>query len=182
MLLETPLCDFGWQAPTFKLKDFDGKDYNFENLMGPKGLLVMFICNHCPYVKAIVQQLVEDAKTIQTKGVGVVAIMANDYKHYPDDSPAKMKAFATENDFSFPYLIDETQDVGKAYQAICTPDFFGFNNQGQLQYRGRLDDKRMEEQPDGRVKELVNAMERIAQTGEGPKEQYPSMGCSIKWR
>ncbi len=181
MRLETPICDFGWKAPTFNLADPDGKMYTLDNMMGKNGLLVAFICNHCPYVQAIIDRLVEDAKALQADGIGVVAIMSNDYDKYPDDSPQNMKAFAAQHGMTFPYLVDETQEVGKAYGAVCTPDFFGFNAKGELQYRGRLDDARMEQNADGRIPELLNAMRQVAQTGDGPKEQTPSMGCSIKW-
>ena len=182
MLLDTPLCDFGWQAPDFNLADPDGKSYVLADVMGEKGLLIAFICNHCPYVKAIIDRLVADAKALQSEGVGVVAIMPNDYQNVPADSPANMKQFSTENGFSFPYLIDETQSIAKAYKAVCTPDFFGFNPDAALQYRGRLDDIRMNETTDSRKAELLDAMRQIASTGKGPQRQTPSMGCSIKWR
>jgi peroxiredoxin len=181
MRLETPICNFGWKAPTFNLTDPDGKMYALDDVMAKKGLLVAFICNHCPYVKAIIERLVDDVKTLQADGIGVVAIMSNDYNKFPDDSPEKMKQFAAQHGMTFPYLIDETQEVGKAYGAVCTPDFFGFNARGELQYRGRLDDARMDSNSEGRTPELLNAMRQVAQTGNGPKEQIPSMGCSVKW-
>jgi len=180
-LLDTPLCDFGWQAPDFELPDPDGKLYKMRDEMGENGLLIAFICNHCPYVKAIADRLSQDAKVLQSEGIHVLAVMSNDYQSYPDDSPDNMKLFAKAHQFSFPYLIDETQNVGKAYGALCTPDFFGLNNKGELQYRGRLDDAMMGSSID-RVPELVNPMRLIARKGEGPREQAPSMGCSIKWR
>ncbi len=182
MKLETPICNFGWKAPTFNLADPDGKMHSLDDVMAEKGLLVAFICNHCPYVKAIIDRLVDDVKALQADGIGVVAIMSNDYTKYPDDSPEKMKVFATQHGMTFPYLIDETQEVGKAYGAVCTPDFFGFNAKGELQYRGRLDDARMDSNTEGRTPELLNAMRQVAQTGTGTKEQIPSMGCSIKWK
>ena len=182
MRLETPICNFGWKAPTFNLTDPDGKMYALDDVMDERGLLVAFICNHCPYVQAIIDRLVEDVKALQTDGIGVVAIMSNDYNKYPDDSPPNMKQFAAQHRMTFPYLVDETQAVGKAYGAVCTPDFFGFNAKCELQYRGRLDDVGMNGNLEKRTPELLNAMRQIAQTGSGPQEQTPSMGCSIKWK
>lgn len=186
MLLNTPICDFDWQAPAFSLSDTKGETHSLSSLMGPNGLLIAFICNHCPYVQAIIDRLVADCRQLQAEGVGVAAIMPNDYHHYVDDSPEHMKRFAAQHGFTFPYLIDETQAVAKAYGAVCTPDFFGFNHHGGLQYRGRLDahltggqiafDDAM------RQAELLSAMRAVAQTGKGPAAQTPSMGCSIKWR
>lgn len=181
MLLDTPLCDFGLKAPAFTLKDPDGKSYSLADVMGEHGLLVMFICNHCPYVQAIKGRLASDMKALQDEGIGVVAIMSNDYADYPEDNPKNMKKFAAENGFTFPYLVDETQEIGKTYGAVCTPDFFGYNAQAQLQYRGRLDDAKMGDATN-RTPELLNAMRLVAKTGSGPKEQTPSQGCSIKWR
>ena len=169
MLLDTPICDFGWKAPDFNLQDTAGKAYSFNDVMGEKGLLIAFICNHCPYVHRIIDQLVADAKALQDQGVGVVAIMSNDYESYTDDSPESMKKFAQQHNFSFPYLVDETQEVARAYDAVCTPDFFGLNKDGELQYRGNIDG-------------LLDAMQQVAQTGNGPQDQKPSMGCSIKWK
>lgn len=180
MLLETPLCDFGWKAPGFTLKDTQVNTHTLNSLMGSKGLLVAFISNHCPYVIAIIERLVEDAKLLQKEGIGVVAIMPNDFKAYPDDSPENMVLFAKKHHFSFPYLVDETQEVALAYNAVCTPDFYGFNAEGELQYRGRLDDAKMEEK-EVIQHELRHAMLEVARTGQGPKEQMASMGCSIKW-
>ncbi len=182
MLRDTPLCDFGWQAPDFTLKDPDGNTYSLHDVMGKKGLLIAFICNHCPYVKAIIDRLVADAKALQSENIGVVAIMPNDYHNVQADSPANMKQFSKQNGFTFPYLIDETQKTANAYKAVCTPDFFGFNPDAGLQYRGRLDDIRMNEVAQNRNPELLNAMRQIAETGKGPQTQTPSMGCSIKWR
>lgn len=180
MLLDTPVCDFGWKAPSFKLADPDGVIHSTEELMGQNGLLIAFICNHCPYVHAVIERLVNDAKTLQQEDIGVVAVMSNDYRSVPADSPARMKQFAINHGFSFPYLVDEDQNVGRAYDAVCTPDFFGLNNQAELQYRGRLDDAGMRDAA-SRVPELLNAMRQVAKTGKGPHEQVPSMGCSIKW-
>ena len=180
MLLDTPICDFGWQAPDFTLADADGQSHVLASLMGENGLLIAFICNHCPYVKAIIDRLVEDTDTLRRSGVNTVAIMPNDYHRHPDDSPAKMKEFARLHKMSFPYLVDETQQVARAYGAVCTPDFFGLNAAGQLQYRGRLDDARMGA-ADNRQPELLAAMQMVATTGKGPAQQTPSMGCSIKW-
>ena len=181
MLLETPKAQTGWIAKPFTLLDPDGELYSLADVEGKKGLLVAFICNHCPYVKAIANRLAEDAKALQAMGIGVVAINSNDAEAYPEDSPAMMKAFADEYNFSFPYLVDENQLVGHAYGAVCTPDFFGFNATGELQYRGRLDDAKMDD-ASNRKTELLDAMRQIAQTGIAPSEQFPSMGCSIKWR
>jgi len=181
MLLDTPICNFGWKALDFTLKDPDGKAFNMKDNLGEKGLLIAFICNHCPYVKAIGTRFAEDTQLLISEGINVLAVMSNDYKYVPADSPANMKKFAEYYGFPFPYLVDEDQSVGKAYGAVCTPDFFGFNKDGELQYRGRLDDARMEN-AEHRTKELVNAMRQIAETGKGPQQQTPSMGCSIKWR
>ncbi|MGB5705185.1 MAG: thioredoxin family protein [Arenicellales bacterium] len=180
MLLESPDVEIGWKAVGFKLKDAKGQRFSSEQLMGESGLLVAFICNHCPYVKAIVDRLVEDANVLEKEGFGVVAIMSNDYRKVPQDSPENMLEFASKHGFSFPYLIDEDQSVGKAYDAVCTPDFFGFNSAGELQYRGRLDDAKMGADSN-RTPELLEAMRKIAQTGKGPAVQHASMGCSIKW-
>lgn len=181
MLLDTPVCDFGWKASHFSLSDPDGTSYTLETSMGENGLLIAFICNHCPYVHAVIERLVADAKTLQQEGFGVLAVMSNDYRYVPADSPAQMKLFASQHGFTFPYLVDADQSVGRTYGAICTPDFFGFNNKAELQYRGRLDDSGMQEATN-RTPELLNAMRQIASTGNGPQHQSPSMGCSIKWR
>ena len=181
MLLDTPICDFGWQAPDFALKTPQGTAHNLRDLSGETGLLICFICNHCPYVKAIITRLVEDAKTLGKAGINTVAIMPNDYRDVPADSPQKMQEFAEKHQFGFPYLIDEDQAVARAYGAVCTPDFFGLNADLGLQYRGRLDDLRMGASGE-RTPELLNAMRQIAETGTGPSDQTPAMGCSIKWR
>ena len=181
MLLDTPICDFGWKAPDFTLQDPDGNSFTMSEHLGDQGLLIAFICNHCPYVKAIVQRFAADVRELQAQGINVLAVMSNDYRNVHIDSPPHMKEFADHHGFTFPYLVDETQEVGRSYDAVCTPDFFGLNKDGELQYRGRIDDARMGD-PVGRTKELVDAMIQIAETGQGPREQFPSMGCSIKWR
>ena len=181
MLLDTPVCDFGWKAPDFTLKDPDGGTFTMSEQLGEKGLLIAFICNHCPYVQRIADRLANDTAELMDEGINVLAVMSNDYTYVPDDSPENMKRFSQQHSFKFPYLVDDTQEVGKAYGAVCTPDFFGLNSKGELQYRGRLDDARMG-YSSGRKRELVDAMRQIAETGHGPEDQTPSMGCSIKWR
>jgi peroxiredoxin len=180
VLLDTPICDFGWIAPEFTLEDAYGKSFTMSSHLKEGGLLVAFICNHCPYVKRIASKLADDTKLLMDRGIGILAVMSNDYLSYKEDSPENMKRFSKEFDFTFPYLIDKDQLVAKEYGAVCTPDFFGFNSKGELQYRGRLDNRSTSSSD--RVPELVNAMLDIAKTGYGPKEQFPSMGCSIKWR
>jgi len=182
MAEETPVCNFGWKAPSFTLPGTDGKTYSLEQLRGPNGTLVMFICNHCPYVKAVIDRIVRDVNELRGLGVGAVAISSNDAVHYPDDSFENMQRFAASHRFSFPYLYDESQDVARAYDAVCTPDFFGFNADLKLQYRGRLDASRKEAAPSDVRRELFDAMKQIAETGKGPREQTPSIGCSIKWK
>jgi len=179
--LQTPVCDFGKAAPDFILPGVDGRDWSRDQCMGDKGLLVMFICNHCPYVKAVLDRIVRDAADLKPLGVNTVAIMSNDPTDYPEDSFENMKAVAEQQGFSFPYLIDRTQQVAKAYGAVCTPDFFGYNAAGELQYRGRLDASRKEAAPADAHRDLFEAMKAVAETGKGPDEQIPSMGCSIKW-
>ncbi len=182
MAVNTPICDFGWKASDFQLADTSGARHTPASLRGPNGLLVMFICNHCPYVKAIIDRICSDAREVQKLGVGVAAIMSNDPAEYSEDSFENMQNVAKALDFPFPYLYDVTQDVARAYGAVCTPDFFGFNRDLELQYRGRLDASgRAPAAPDVR-RELVDAMRQIAETGQGPREQIASMGCSIKWR
>lgn len=177
-----PVCDFGWKAPGFTLPGTDGRTWSFEQIAGPKGTLLMFICNHCPYVQAVIDRIVRDAKDLQKIGIGVAAISANDAAQYPEDDFAHMKLEATKHGFSFPYLHDESQSVAKAYDAICTPDFFGFNAKGELQYRGRLDASGKRPAAPDVKRELYEAMKQVAETGEGPREQVGSMGCSIKWK
>ena len=179
--LQTPICDFGWPAPDFKLRGVDGKTYSLADVRGPNGTLVMFICNHCPYVKAIRPRLVRDLKELKAMGVNAIAIMSNDPTDYPEDGFEHMQAVAKEFDFPFPYVIDETQDIAKAYGAVCTPDFFGYNGNLELQYRGRFDESRKETAPEGVRRDLFEAMKQVAETGKGPQEQIPSIGCSIKW-
>lgn len=181
MLLDTPICDFGAPAPQFSLADAHGTMHSLSDHAGENGVLVAFICNHCPYVIAIADRLAADARTLKALRIGVVAINANDYAAYPADAPDKMPGFAAKHGFDFPYLIDADQSVAQAYGAVCTPDFFGFNRDAQLQYRGRLDDVRMGDAAD-RTPELLNAMRQVAETGHGPQDQTASMGCSIKWR
>jgi peroxiredoxin len=176
-----PVCDFGWKAPDFRLPATDGKTYSLADVRGPNGTLVVFICNHCPYVKAIAPRLVRDANDLEAAGIGVAAICSNDWRAYPDDSFDNMKRFAEAHAFTFPYLHDETQEVARAYAAVCTPDFFGFNGKDELQYRGRLDESKTTLVPDAR-RELYEAMMEVARTGQGPRQQTPSMGCSIKWK
>ena len=180
-LMHTPICDVGSQAPDFKLQGVDDKYWVRDECAGENGLLVMFICNHCPYVKSIQKRLVEDVAVLKKNGIGVVAIMSNDPDDYPEDSFEYMQKIAYEKNYNFPYLIDETQQVAKAYGAICTPDFFGYNNKMQLQYRGRLDESGMSVGADDMKRDLVEAMLLVAKTGSGPVEQTSSMGCSIKW-
>ena len=180
--LQTPVCEFGRPAPDFTLPGVDGRTWSRDQCRGEKGLLVMFICNHCPYVKAVLDRIVRDARDLQALGIGVVAIMSNDPSDYPEDSFENMQRVAREQGFTFPYLLDETQAVAKAYGAVCTPDFFGYNADLELQYRGRLDASRKERAPEGARRELFEAMRQVAETGRGPEEQVPSMGCSIKWR
>ncbi len=180
--LETPVCDFGKPAIDFSLPGVDGKTWTLQDCRGEKGLLVMFICNHCPYVKAIRDRIVRDTRELQTLGINSVAIMSNDPSEYEEDSFDNMKKVAEQFDFPFPYLLDESQEVAKAYGAVCTPDFFGYNADLELQYRGRLDASRKQAaDPDVR-RDLFEAMKQVAQTGQGPAEQIPSMGCSIKWK
>ena len=180
--LTTPVCDFDLPAPDFALPGVDGKVWTLEQCKGEKGLLVMFICNHCPYVKAVLERIVRDTRELLDEGIRSVAIMSNDPADYPEDSFDNMKRVAEAAGFPFPYLLDESQQVAKAYGAVCTPDFFGYNADLQLQYRGRLDESRKETAPEGVRRDLFEAMKQVAQTGRGPEEQIPSMGCSIKWR
>lgn len=177
-----PVCDFGWQAPEFKLPATDGRELGLSDIRGPKGTLIMFICNHCPYVIAVRDRIIRDARDLMAMGVGVVAISSNDAETYPRDSFETMRKVAEEEDFPFPYLYDEDQSVARAYDAVCTPDFFGFNTDLELQYRGRLDASRKAAGPADLRRDLFEAMKQVVETGEGPREQIPSMGCSIKWK
>ena len=180
--LETPVCEFDKPVVDFSLPGVDGKIWTPETARGKNGLLVMFICNHCPYVKAIRDRLVRDTQALMELGINSVAIMSNDSTDYEEDSFENMKKTSQEFGFPFPYLLDESQQVAKAYDAVCTPDFFGYNADLQLQYRGRLDASRKEAAAVDVKRDLFEAMKQVAQTGQGPAEQIPSMGCSIKWK
>ncbi len=182
MAVTPPPAELGIQAPDFKLPGVDGKTYRLADIAGPRGTVVVFMCNHCPYVRAVIDRMVADARTLASEGIGFVGISANDVEHYPEDSFDNMRKMAGKHQFSFPYLYDESQDVARAYQAECTPDFFGLEANGRIQYRGRLDEGRKDPPPTGAKRELVEAMRMIAATGKGPAEQIPSMGCSIKWK
>ena len=181
-LTETPVCDFGAPAIDFNLPDTGGKYWTLADCKGEKGTLVMFICNHCPYVKAIQDRLVRDTRELQEYGIKSVAIMSNDPVDYPEDAPENMKKIARKFNYPFPYLFDETQEIAKAYGAVCTPDFFGYNANLELQYRGRLDASRTGPAPANAHRDLFEAMKQVATTGHGPENQIVSMGCSIKWR
>jgi peroxiredoxin len=181
MAAQPPICNFGEPARPFDLMGTDGRRYTLDDVRGPKGLLVMFICNHCPYVKAVLDRIIRDTKELKEHGIGAVAIMANDASQYPEDSVENMKRLAEEKQLPFPYLVDETQEVAQAYGAVCTPDFFGYNKDLKLQYRGRLDASKTTPIP-GAIRELYEAMVQVAETGRGPEHQTPSMGCSIKWK
>ncbi|HYD16930.1 MAG TPA: thioredoxin family protein [Patescibacteria group bacterium] len=180
---QTPATEFGAKPHDFSLSGVDGKTWRLADIQGPKGFVVMFISNHCPFVKAIAARLAADMKELQDNGIGVIAIMPNDVANYPADSFENMKAFAADHGFTFPYVIDETQETAKAYGAVCTPDFFGYNGHGDLQYRGRLDDVTPTNPATGETRrDLVEAMLTIAATGRGPDAQTPSIGCGIKWK
>ena len=178
---QPPVCDFGWKARDFDLPATDGKRYHLANVSGPNGLLVMFICNHCPYVKAIRERMIRDCAELEALGINALAINSNDPDDYPEDSFANMQRVARDLKFPFPYLFDESQDVARAYAAVCTPDFFGFNRNLELQYRGRLDASKTTPVANAR-RDLFEAMKTIAETGHGPAGQIASMGCSIKWK
>jgi peroxiredoxin len=180
-LTKIGICDFGWKAPDFVLKGVDGRSTSLADVRGPKGTVVVFLCNHCPYVKGTIGRIVEEANALRAIGIGAIGIMSNDPDDYPEDSFDNMKAFAKKHSFGFPYVIDETQEVARVYNAQCTPDFFGFNAKDELQYRGRLDASRTS-LVSGARRELFEAMKQVAETGRGPEQQTPSMGCSIKWR
>jgi peroxiredoxin len=180
--LETPVCDFGKSAVDFLLPGTDGRRWSLQDCQGSKGLLIMFICNHCPYVQAIRERLVRDCLELKALGVSSAAIMSNNPTDYPEDSFENMTRVAAEFDFPFPYLLDESQQVAKAYGAVCTPDFFGYNSNLELQYRGRLDASGRQTSTADVRRELFEAMTQVAKTGQGPPEQIPSIGCSIKWK
>ena len=180
--LNPPVCDFGLPAIDFDLPGVDGKRHTLASCRGPNGLLVMFICNHCPYVQAVIDRLIRDCRELQQHGIGCVAIMSNDIAAYPDDAPEHMRRWSAELDFPFPYLYDENQAVARAYGAVCTPDFFGYNTRLELQYRGRLDASGRNPGPSDARRELFEAMQQIAASTHGPIEQTASIGCSIKWK
>ena len=182
MPIQTPICEFGKKAVSFELKSTDEKILRLEDLKGENGTLIMFICNHCPYVKAVTKDIVEDCKKLKDLGINSVAICANDAENYPEDSFDNMILFAKKNQFDFPYLVDETQEIARTYDAVCTPDFFGYNKALELQYRGRLRElKNLMPVRDG-DSDLYKAMKQISETGKGPEQQTPSAGCSIKWK
>ncbi len=181
VLTKTPICNFGEKANPFKLKGIDNKFHKLEDHLGKYGLLIMFICNHCPYVKAVIEDIVNDCKNLEKEGLKSIAIMSNDTNDYPEDSFENMISFSKKHEFSFPYLIDETQEVAKKYGAVCTPDFFGYNNKLELQYRGRIRELKDLKPVRSSESDLLKSMRLIIQTGKGPKDQIPSMGCNIKW-
>ena len=181
-LLETPGMENGFQAVDFELKNIDGNTLSLKDCQGENGTVIMFICNHCPYVKAIIDRVAATARELEQHGIKCVAIMPNDTENYPADSFENMQEFAKQNGFTFPYLIDETQDTAKAYDAVCTPDFFGFDKNGLLQYRGRLDSAANKPADADTVPELKNAMLAVKENGTSEERQFPSMGCSIKWK
>lgn len=182
MAVETPAGEVGAIAPDFALPDTDGKAWTLDAVRGDRGTVIVFICNHCPYVKAVIDRFVADAKALQDIGVGVAAIMPNDWTTHPDDAPDRMAEFAQRHGFTFPYLVDESQQTAQAYGAVCTPDIFGFDRDLKLRYRGRIDSAGRQAADSGTRRELLEAMRAIAETGEGPAQQWSSMGCSIKWR
>jgi peroxiredoxin len=182
MAVSPPVCDFDWPAPDFNLPATDGRRYSLRDVAGQNGTLVMFICNHCPYVLSVLDRIIRDARDLRAHGIGVAAICSNDAASYPADSFPEMVQMAQTRAFPFPYLHDESQAIARAYGAECTPDFFGLNADGRLQYRGRLDASGRVAGPQDARRDLYEAMVQIAQTGQGPREQTPSMGCSIKWR
>ena len=182
MPIQTPICDFGQKAHDFRLKSTDNKILSLDNIKGKNGTLIMFICNHCPYVKAIIEDITNDCANLAEEGIKSVAIMSNDTKNYPEDSFDNMIEFKRNNQFNFPYLIDETQEIAKTYDAVCTPDFFGYNKNLELQYRGRLRELKNLVPVRSGESDLYKAMKQIAETEKGPTNQIPSAGCSIKWK
>ena len=180
-LTKTPICDFGKKAENFELKSTENKIVTLNDAKGQNGTLIMFICNHCPYVKAVIEDIVNDCKTLEKEGIRSIAIMSNDTENYPEDSFDNMIKFAKNNKFNFPYLIDETQETAKKYDAVCTPDFFGYNKNLELQYRGRIRELKDLKPVRNSESDLLKAMKMVAKTDKGPEEQTPSMGCSIKW-
>ena len=182
MPIQTPICDFGKKAVSFELKSTDEKILKLDDIKGENGTLIMFICNHCPYVKAVTKDIVEDCNNLKKIGINSIAICSNDAINYPEDSFKNMIKFSSSNNFSFPYLVDETQEIAKAYDAVCTPDFFGYNKNLELQYRGRMRELKKLIPVRNGESDLLQAMKQIAETGKGPKEQIPSAGCGIKWK
>ncbi len=182
MAIQTPICDFGQKAHDFDLKSTDNKIISLNDIKGENGTLIMFICNHCPYVKAVTKDIVEDCNELKKIGINSVAICANDSENYPEDSFENMIEFSKKNQFGFPYLIDETQEIARTYDAVCTPDFFGYNKNLELQYRGRLRELKNLVPVRSGESDLLKAMKQIAKTGKGPESQSPSAGCSIKWK
>ena len=182
MPIQTPICDFGQKAHDFKLKSTDNKIIKLNDVKGENGTLIMFICNHCPYVKAVTKDIVEDCNELKKIGINSIAICANDAVNYPEDSFEKMIEFSKNNNFTFPYLLDETQEVAKTYDAVCTPDFFGYNKNLELQYRGRMRELKNLVPVRDNESDLRKAMKQIAKTQKGPEDQIPSVGCSIKWK
>ncbi len=180
-LTKTPICDFGKKAENFQLNSTDNKVISLKDIQGKNCTLIMFICNHCPYVKAVIKDIVEDCKRLEVNGIKAVAICSNDVKNYPEDSFENMIQFSQKNNFNFPYLFDETQEIAKKYDAVCTPDFFGYNKNLELQYRGRIRELKDLNPVGIGDSELYQAMKQISETGNGPKKQIPSMGCNIKW-
>ena len=181
VLTKTPICNFGEKPHSFQLKGVDNKLYRLEDCLGKNGTLIMFICNHCPYVKAIVTDIVEDCVSLEKEGIKSIAIMSNDTNNYHEDSFENMVNFSNKYGFNFPYLIDEDQNIAKKYGAVCTPDFFGYNNRLELQYRGRIRELKNLKPLRNSESDLLKAMRLIVKTGQGPKNQIPSMGCNIKW-
>ena len=181
-LTKTPICDFGKKAESFELKSIEDKIVSLDEMKGKNGTLIMFICNHCPYVKAVISDIVNDCKTLSNMGINSLAICSNDVNNYPEDSFKNMKKFANENNFSFPYLHDENQEIAKKYDAVCTPDFFGYNKNLELQYRGRIRELKGLKPLRLGDSELYSAMKQISETDKGPLKQVPSMGCNIKWK
>jgi peroxiredoxin len=181
-LIKTPICDFDWPAPDFDLQGVDGNRYTYQDVEGPNGTLVMFICNHCPYVKAVLDEIIRDVRELSTMGVGAVAIMPNDVASYPDDSFDNMRRLSDRMRLPFPYVIDDAQEVGRAYDAVCTPDFFGFDRARGLQYRGRITELNGLRPVPGAARDLFDAMVSVVCIGHGPENQLASMGCSVKWK
>ena len=181
VLTKTPICNFGEKPHSFSLKGVDEKIYKLEDCLGKNGTIIMFICNHCPYVKAIIRNIVEDTNKLKELNIKAVAIMSNDTINYPEDSFEKMKEFSKLNNFNFPYVIDTSQEIAKKYGAVCTPDFFGYNGNQELQYRGRMRELKELRPVNSGDSDLYKAMKQISETGKGPDNQIPSMGCNIKW-